>query len=365
MNFELTEDEEMLKAVVERFVADRYDVEKRRKYLKEPGGYSAENWSVLAELGLLAIPFSEDDGGLGLDATALSVVFQALGRGIVVEPLLESAILPGLYLAASLSGETRSEWVEAILAGERRVALARAEAGMQDAQWSVALRDGANGSAVLSGRKPYAIAGGEADAFIVAAPQEDGAQALFLVPADAEGLELREWRFADGSFTASLILDDVEVPADHRLTLSEGMSERIETLATLARTSEALGVMDAMFKETLDYLRTREQFGTKIGKFQAIQHRMAALYATLEQSRSLIDTAIVSEGTERFAANTLGARAFIAEHSLKLGHEMIQMHGGMGITDELTIGQAHKRLLVLSRWPEQPHATLDRYAEAM
>ena len=92
---------------------------------------------------------------------------------------------------------------------------------------------------------------------------------------------------------------------------------------------------------------------------------MAALYATLEQSRSLIDTAIVSEGTERFAANTLGARAFIAEHSLKLGHEMIQMHGGMGITDELTIGQAHKRLLVLSRWPEQPHATLDRYAEAM
>ena len=360
MNFELTEDEEMLKAVVERFVADHYDVEKRRKYLREPAGFSGDNWSVLADLGLLALPFAEDDGGLDLGATALSVVFQALGRGIVVEPLLESAILPGLYLAHGLPGDLRGEWLAGVLAGEKRVALARQDAGLYRGDQTVRARE-ADGTAVLSGQKPFAIAGAEADAFIVAA--DDGA--LYLVPADAPGLEVREWRLADGTHTASLGLDEVTVPASHRLDIAPEAATRIETLAALARASEALGIMDAMFQETLGYLRTREQFGTAIGKFQAIQHRMAALYAVLEQCRALVETAIVAEGTDRFADDTQGARAFIAEHSLELGHEMIQMHGGMGITDELSIGQGHKRLLVLSRWPEPPLATLDRYAAAL
>ncbi|ARU17929.1 acyl-CoA dehydrogenase family protein [Croceicoccus marinus] len=360
MNFELTEDEEMLKAVVERFVADHYDVEKRRKYLKEPGGFSGGNWGVLAELGLLAVPFAEDDGGLGLDATALSVVFQALGRGMVVEPVLESAILPGLYLAHGLSGDLREQWVTGVLSGERRVALARQDAGLYQDDQTVRAKDAEDG-AVLNGQRPFAIAGGEADGFIVGA--EDGS--LYLVPADAAGLEIREWRLADGTHTASLEFADVAVPAAHRLDIAPEVAARIETLAALARASEGLGIMDAMFDETLGYLRTREQFGTQIGKFQAIQHRMAALYATLEQCRALVETAIVAEGTDRFADDTYGARAFIAQHSLTLGHEMIQMHGGMGITDELSIGQGHKRLLVLSRWPEPPLATLDRYAAAL
>ena len=371
MNFELTEDEEMLKAVVERFVADCYDVEKRRQFLKEPGGYSRSNWSTLADLGILAIPFAEDDGGLGLDTTALSVVFQALGRGIVVEPVLESAILPGLYLSHGLSGAVRDEWLPALLAGERRVALARRASGFYEATRPVSVQHDGDGF-VLSGQSPYAIAGGEADGFIVAAAANAADHAagssdiaLFLVPADAAGLDIREWRFADGTHTASLSFDDCRIAASHRLDIAPDAADRIETLATLARASEALGIMDAIFAETLDYLRTREQFGTQIGTFQAIQHRMAGLYATLEQCRALIETAIVSEGTEHFAANAHGARAFIAEHSLKLGHEMIQMHGGMGITDELSIGQGHKRLLVLSRWPEQPQATLDRYAAAL
>ena len=360
MNFELTEDEEMLKAVVERFVADHYDVEKRRKYLKEPGGFSGGNWSTLAELGLLALPFAEDDGGLGMGATALSVVFQALGRGMVVEPLLESAILPGLYLARGFSGDVREEWLAGVLSGERRVALARQDAGLYRGDQTVRAEELGDG-AVLNGQKPLAIAGGEADGFIVGT--RDGA--LYLVPADAPGLEVREWRLADGTHTASLQFESVAVPAAHRLDIPAEAAARIETLAALARTSEALGIMDAMFQETLDYLRTREQFGTQIGKFQAIQHRMAALYATLEQCRALVETAIVSDGTDSFADDTHGARAFIAERSLELGHEMIQMHGGMGITDELSIGQGHKRLLVLSRWPEAPVASLDRYAAAL
>ncbi|WP_244884883.1 acyl-CoA dehydrogenase family protein [Croceicoccus mobilis] len=366
VNFELNEDEEMLKAVVERFVADRYDVERRRSYLNEEAGYSADNWSVLAELGVLAVPFSDEDGGLGLDATALSVIFQALGAGIVVEPVLESAILPGLYIAAGLAGDLRDDWVAGLISGERRVAMARQEMTLRDPALPRETTVRSNGDDVtIEGEKAYAIAGGMADGFIVSAIGEDGVEALFLIPADAEGLDTREWRLADGSFTASLTLEGVTIPASNRLAIDDADQQRIETLASLARSSEALGIMGAMFNETLEYLRTREQFGMPLGKFQAVQHRMAGQYALLEQSRALIELAVVSENSPEFAANTDGARAFIAENALELGHEMIQLHGGMGVTDELAIGQGHKRLLVLSRWPEAPLVTLDRYAGAL
>lgn len=366
MNFELNEDEEMLKAVVERFVGDRYDVERRRGYLNEDSGFSAENWSVLAELGILAVPFSDDDGGLGLDATALSVIFQALGAGIVVEPVLESAILPGLYLAEGLSGELRDDWVAGIISGERRLAMARREMGLigNDRPHQTTVRTTGE-SVIVDGEKAYAIAGGKADGFIVSAIGEDGAESLYLIPADAEGLDTREWRLADGSFTASLTLEGVTIPASNRLELDAAGQQRIETLASLARSSEALGIMGAMFNETLEYLRTREQFGMPLGKFQAVQHRMAGQYALLEQCRALVELAVVNESKPDFTTNTDGARAFIAEHALELGHEMIQLHGGMGVTDELAIGQGHKRLLVLSRWPEAPLVTLDRYAAAL
>jgi alkylation response protein AidB-like acyl-CoA dehydrogenase len=172
---------------------------------------------------------------------------------------------------------------------------------------------------------------------------------------------------ADGSIAVSLTLTDVVVPADHKLDggSSAGVAaiDAVNELATLARSAEALGIMERLFADTIDYLRTRDQFGAAIGTFQAIQHRMVAQYAVIEQSRGLLNLALVSWGTDEFAKAVQGARAYIAETSLELGHEMIQFHGGMGITDELAIGSGHKRLLVLSRWPEAALTTLDRFAE--
>jgi alkylation response protein AidB-like acyl-CoA dehydrogenase len=369
VNFDLSEDEEMLKALTERFVTDHYDHDSRRAFLGEPGGFSGANWALLGELGLIAAPFPEDLGGLGLDATGIATVFEALGRGLVVEPLAEAVVMAGRLFAATAPQALRDEWLDALLSGEKRLALADAEARTRDGLvWveTTAVADGDGWR--LTGTKPYCAAGGGADGYVVSArlsgaPGDAAGVALFLVAAGTPGAAARDWTMADGSVATSLDLTDAVVPAGHRLG-DDGLSAIAEAsdLAALARSAEALGIMERMFRDTLDYLRTRDQFGSALGSFQAIQHRMVAQYAVIEQSRALLNLALVSWQGEGFAQAVRGARAFIADASVELGHEMIQFHGGMGVTDELAIGGGHKRLLVLSRWPEGPLTALDRYA---
>lgn len=374
MNFDLSEDEEMLKALTERFVTDHYDHDSRRAFLAEPGGFSSANWELLGELGLIAAPFPEDLGGLGLDATGIATVFEALGRGLVVEPLAEAVVMAGRLFAMTAPEGLQGEWLEDLITGARRLSLAHAEARARDGlAWveTTAVPEGDGWK--LTGAKPYCAAGGGADGYIVSArvsgqPGDAEGVALFLVPAGTPGATARDWHMADGGVATSLTLDGVVVPAGNRLGEGEAEGDGLAAiaaasdLAALARSAEALGIMERLFAETLDYLRTRDQFGSALGSFQAIQHRMVAQYAAIEQSRALLNLALVSWETEGFTEAVNGARAFIAEASVTLGHEMIQFHGGMGVTDELAIGGGHKRLLVLSRWPEGPQAALDRYA---
>ncbi|PNU06370.1 acyl-CoA dehydrogenase family protein [Novosphingobium guangzhouense] len=369
MNFDLSEDEEMLKALTERFVTDHYDHESRRGFLSGPNGFSNANWQLLGELGLIAAPFPEELGGLGLDATGIATVFEALGRGLVVEPLAEAVVMAGRLFAATAPEALRNLWLDELLAGSKRLALAHVEAKARDGlDWVETSAAACDGGWKLDGAKPYCAAGGGADSYIVSArisgePGDPKGVALFLVPADAAGTSLHDWHMADGSVATSLTLDGVVVPADHKLC-DDGLAAiaRTSDLAALARSAEALGIMERIFAETIDYLRTRDQFGSALGSFQAIQHRMVTQYAAMEQSRALLNLALVSWGSDDFAHNVHGARAYIADASVRLGHEMIQFHGGMGVTDELAIGGGHKRLLTLSRWPEGPQAALDRYA---
>ncbi|WP_068071628.1 acyl-CoA dehydrogenase family protein [Novosphingobium lentum] len=370
MNFDLSEDDEMLKALAERFVSDRYDLDRRRAYLAEPQGFARDNWALLGELGLIGALFEADDGGLGLDATAVATVFEALGRGLVVEPLIENVLLAGRLFAAGATDSLRGDWLPRLLDGSARVALAHVEAGARNGNLWVNARARPDGDgAVLSGTKDYVPCGSGADGYIVTArdagaPGDANGLGLWFVPAEAPGLQASSWRMADGTMAVSLAFDNV---AARRLTGGADLLASAETLASLARAAEALGVMQRLFDDTLDYLRTRQQFGAPLASFQAIQHRMAAQYAAIEQSRALVELAIVSQPGasqpgEGFATAVYGARAFIADASLMLGHEMIQFHGGMGVTDELAVGHGHKRLLVLSRWPEDGGAALDRFA---
>lgn len=368
MNFDLTEDEEMLKALAERFVGDRYDMERRGAYQAESNGFSAANWALLGELGMIAAPVAAEDGGAGLDATAIATVFEALGRGLVVEPLIENVVLATRLFASAATEPLRSQWLPRLLSGEARIALAHGEAaGRPGRLWIETRASAGPGTVRLKGAKAYVPAGGGVDAYIVSArlsgtPGEAHGISLFFIPADAEGFACETWRMADGNVAVSLTLDDVA--AEPGFSPADGVAriEAADTLASLARSAEALGIMERMFAETQDYLRTREQFGVKLGSFQALQHRMVMQYAAIEQSRALMNLAIVSWETDDFEKAVAGLRAFLAPASVALGHEMIQFHGGMGVTDELSIGHAHKRLLVLSRWPDEPEAALDRFA---
>ena len=364
MNFDLNEDEEMLKALAERFVVDRYDLESRRRFLGEANGFSRDNWRLLGELGLIAALFDAEAGGLDLDATGIATVFEALGRGLVVEPLIENVLLAGRLFAATAPEPLREQWLPDLLTGRRRIALAHVEERGRDARCWIETAAAEDEGWRITGAKAYVAAAAGVDGFIVSArfagsPGAGDGVGLFLVAADAQGSSCTHWRMADGSVAASLRLDGV--PA-HRL--SGGLAEIAagEELASLARSAEALGIMERIFAETLEHLRTREQFGARLASFQALQHRMVAHYAAIEQARGLLNLAMVSWGQEGFRGAVLGARAFISEASIALGHDMIQFHGGMGVTDELSIGHGHKRLLVLSRWPDGPDAALDRFA---
>ncbi|KQX17881.1 MULTISPECIES: acyl-CoA dehydrogenase family protein [unclassified Sphingomonas] len=362
MNFDLSEDEEMLKALAERFVADNYDIERRRSFLAEPHGFSAANWALLGELGLIAAAFDEQAGGMALDATGIATIFEALGRGLVVEPLIENVLLAGRLFAATARGVLRDGWLPGLLTGERRIAFAHAETKARGGHLWIETRADAAGR--IDGGKAYVPAGAGCDGYVVSArtagsPDTADGLGLYFVPAGAAGLSIDEWRMADGSTAASL--DFAQVAAER---LDGGVSDvaGIEPIADLARSAEALGIMERIFAETTDYLRTRRQFGSALADFQAIQHRMVAQYAAIEQSRGLLNQALVNHGGEGFEHAVRGLRAFIAPASIELGHEMIQFHGGMGVTDELAIGHGHKRLLVLSRWPDDPETALDRFA---
>ncbi|WCT80195.1 acyl-CoA dehydrogenase family protein [Novosphingobium humi] len=353
MNFDLSEEETMLEALADRFAAERYDIERRRTYQAQPYGFSQENWDMLGEFGLMAAPVAPEHGGLGLTAGAMVTLFMALGRGLVVEPLCESVLVGSRLLLAGADESLAAHWADDLCSGRRRVALAHCE---RTTRGVAASAQGVR----ISGEKHCVPAGLGADAYIVSAVGDQGVE-LYLVPADAPGLSVTPWRMIDGSLAALLRFDNVE--ASHRLSGGLGLLDAIMPLADLARAAEAVGVMQRIFDESLEYLRTRSQFNTALGRFQAIQHRMVAHYAALEQSKALINSALVAEGQEGFASAVHGARAFISQVSVELGHDMIQFHGGMGVTDELSIGHGHKRLVLLSRWPEDPLAQLDRYAQ--
>jgi alkylation response protein AidB-like acyl-CoA dehydrogenase len=368
VNFDLSEDEEMLKALVQRFVADRYDISRRRAYLEQANGYSEDNWRILGNLGLISALLPRDVGGLGLDATSIATVFEALGAGLVVEPLLENVLLAGRLVAAIAGPELQTTLLPALLRGELRLALALAEARSRAGYLWVETRvDAAGDVLVLNGEKSFVPAGAGADGYVVSArfsgkPDNPEGLTLLYVPANSAGLTRQCWRMADGSAAVSLRFDAVRIAPEQRLAGGVAEIAAAQELANLARAAEAIGIMERIFGETIDYLRSREQFGGKLASFQAIQHRMVTQYTVIEQSRALLNLALVSAGGEAFGAAVRGVRAFIAEASVVLGHEMIQFHGGMGVTDELSIAHAHKRLLVLSRWPDDPEAALDAYA---
>ena len=364
MNFDLTEDQAMFKAAVERFVADSYgdDLEARRAARITPAGYSAANWARLAESGVLALPVSADNGGLGGGRVDLMVAMEVLGRGLVAEPVLDAAVI-GCGL---LEVGGAADLLAAAMAGEKLVVLAHAEREARYNLAHVATTARARGDKiVIDGAKTAVLAGGPADVLIVSARSSGAVRdadgiGFWLVPADAPGVDRRHYRLADGSVAAEITLRGVEVAASDRLV--DGLATVLPVVATarLAAAAEMLGLMTLLFDTTLAYVTTRKQFGQSLGSFQVIQHRMTDAYVLVEQARSQVMRAALAPDID-FARAAAGAKSFVADAALTVAHTAVQMHGGMGITDELVIGHALKRIRVLALTFGDAAAALDDY----
>lgn len=352
MDFELTDEQKMLEETVTRFVAETYDFQTREHALKSADGWSREAYAGLAEIGLLALPFAEEDGGFGGGGVEMMIVMEAIGRGLMVEPFFATVVLAGGVLRHGASREQRARIVPSLIAGEHLVALAHGERGLPrhtlDAR-TTAERTGEGWR--IDGEKIAVLHGASADTLIVSARTAEGVS-LFLVGAGRPGVGVEAARGYDGVPVAKVSLRGVEVAADALIgVVGEGgaILERVFEEATAALVAEGVGAMAATFDATVEYLKTRQQFGVPIGSFQALQHRAVEMLMQLELARSMAILAALSieiDPAQR-SRNISAAKAQIGKSGRIIGQEAVQMHGAIGITAELKVGHAFKRLTAI------------------
>ncbi|MCT9810607.1 acyl-CoA dehydrogenase family protein [Acidovorax sp. Be4] len=356
MNFEHSEDRRMLADTLDRFVAEQYGFETRNAIAYGDVGMAPALWNQFAELGAIGALFPEADGGFGGAGFDVAVVFESLGRGLVVEPFL-GALMVGRALVAA-GTEAQKERIASLIDGSAIAALAHDEPGSHYELSRVATRALRNdGGWKLSGAKAVVVQGEHAQLLLVSArtggevDSEDGIS-LFLVPADAAGVVLRGMGRMDGGRVAEVTLNDVQVGADALLG-AEGQGfatlELAQAWGLLALCAEALGAMEVAKRDTLEYLQTRKQFGVVIGSFQALQHRMADLLLEIEQSRSAVINAAAAMDADRSTRERAlsAAKYTIGRIGTLVSEESIQMHGGIGMTWELPLSHYAKRLVMI------------------
>jgi alkylation response protein AidB-like acyl-CoA dehydrogenase len=353
MDFALTDDQRMLQEALQRFVEGEYDFERRNRNLASPFGFSEEVWQGLAEQGVLGIGLPEEHGGLG-GPVEVMVVMERLGAGLVLEPFMSTVVLGGGLIARHGSAAQLSEVLPRIVDGSCRVALAHHEEGARYAlDYVNAVAREADGGFVLNGTKTVVLDGATSNLLIVSAAQERQIS-LFLVDPGARGVEVIGYRTQDGRSAADVKLHDVLVAKDALIgKLGQGLPIIEEALdhAMAALCAEAVGIMEALNNATLEYLKTRVQFGQPIGRAQVLQHRMADMFMMAVQARSMSLLA-----TGRCAANDPAARrrdvsaakAFIGKAARFIGQQAVQLHGGMGMSAELIVSHYFKRLTLIN-----------------
>jgi pimeloyl-CoA dehydrogenase small subunit len=359
VDLDLSEEQRLLKDGVERLMREHYSFEDRRKYRTEKLGFSEAMWGRYAELGLLGLPFAEAHGGLGAGAVETMIVMEAFGKALILEPYLATVVLAGGILRHGANEAQNSKLVPAIAEGRMKLAFAYAEPQSRYDLFDVeteAKRDGEGW--VLNGTKGLVLHGDAADKIIVSARTAGGARekdgiGLFLVDANALGLMRRAYPTQDGLRAAEITLQNVRIAAADVIGDPAGafpIISRVADEAIAALCAEAVGCFAEMHAITVNYLKTRKQFGTTIGSFQVLQHRAVDMFVELEQSRSMATYATMMAGesdvTERERALS-AAKAQIGQSSKALGRQAIQLHGGIGMTMEYSIGHYFKHVTMI------------------
>ena len=361
MDFELSEEQRLLKDSVERLTTQRYEFETRNKYMTETDGWSRDMWRQYTELGLTALPFAEEHGGVGGGAVETMIVMEAFGRALALEPYLATVVLGGGFLRRGASDAVKSDVLPKVAAGETLLAFAHTERQSRYDLADVAATAKKDGAGyVLTGEKSLAIHGDVADKLIISA-RVSGEQrarngiALFLVDAKAQGVSRRGYPTMDGQRAAEVTLQNIKVDANAVIGEPGNafpLIEQVVDSGIAALAAEAVGAMGAMHELTVDYLKQRKQFGVPIGNFQVLQHRAGEMLIALEQARSMAMLAtMMSEeenATER-RKSISAAKVQIGRSAKIVGEGAIQLHGGIGMTMEYKVGHYFKRATMIDK----------------
>jgi alkylation response protein AidB-like acyl-CoA dehydrogenase len=375
VNFDQNEEQRLLAESVRRLVAQDYSFEARRRIVASPGGCSETAWKAFADMGLLGLPVPSEYGGFGGGAVDMMSTMEAIGDALVVEPYLSTVGLGAAFIARGATPAHRAQWLPVIAEGRVKLAFAHTEAASRYELESVATRARREGDAfVIDGAKRAVTHGALAD-LLVASARTSGAEAdpcgisLFLVDASAPGVERVAHRALDGTRGADVTFRSVRVPAD-ALLAGEGeafaLIEEVVDFATALVCAEAIGAMRYANEATLEYLKTRRQFGVPIGAFQALQHRMVDMAVSLEQARSManlacarVDAAGDAQSRKRVVS---AAKVRVAEACRHISQESVQLHGGMGMSDELKISHTFRRLTAIAQQFGDVDHHLERFA---
>lgn len=359
MNFDFTEEQLALGDSLRRYLRHDYGFEQRQRHARSELGYSEPAWRTYAEMGVLAIAFPEEAGGLGGSMVDVMLVMQALGSSLALEPFVSTVVLCGKLIEVAGSAQQRRELLASIGAGDLKMALAHFEPGRRYDVESVSTRAERRGDSFrLSGDKSVVLDAPSADTLIVSARIEDAANgagevALFLVDPKSPGVTLRPYVTHDGARAADVFLDRVELHASARLGAQADAVSAIHhalDLANIALCCEAVAIIDTLNANTLDYVKTRKQFGVPIGSFQVVQHRLADMIVAKEQADAITTLAAARAADAAPAERSRlasGAKALVCQQARFVGQQAVQLHGGMGLAYEHSTGHYFKRLTVI------------------
>lgn len=358
MNFDLSEEQQLLKDSVDRFVSDNYDLDTRQALSKNDAGFSDTYWQTMAELGWLGVTVPEAHGGFGGNQADTMVLMEAFGKGLVLEPFFASAVLGTRAIVAGASAELQNTLLPKLIAGECRLSLAYAEEQARFDLEDVVTRGTQNGDDfIITGQKSMVQHGGSADYLVVSSRTSGGQQdqqgiSLFLVDTKSEGVSIQSFPTVDGQQASEVTFKDVRVSANHMLGDLDngfGLLQDIAIDGILALAAEAVGAMEILYKDTVAYTQERQQFDQSLSDFQVLQHRMVDMFMEYEQCKSMLYRAtleVVQKG--RDAMRIVHALKYmVGKNGTFVGENAVQLHGGMGVTEELRIGHYFKRLLVI------------------
>ncbi|MET0390831.1 MAG: acyl-CoA dehydrogenase family protein [Polyangiales bacterium] len=371
MDFSFSEEQNLLRDSVRKFVEKNYSWDKRKALLESDTGFSRDNWRAFAELGWTALPFSEEDGGVGGKALDTMIVLEELGKGLVLEPFLASVVFAGGILRRT-SAAVRGKHLPKLIDGEAIYTVAFAEPGSRFDLFHVetTAKQNADKSFVLTGKKLAVLAGNAADVVIVSArtsggPRDRSGITLFAVDVNQAGVQRVGYRTVDGLHAANLTLESVKVSADNVIgTVNEGLPllEAAADEAIIGLGAEALGIMQVLYESTVTYTKERKQFGVPIGSFQVLQHRMVDMFMEYEQAKSMVYWATVAQDTNQNLPKAASAlKVQLGRSGRQIGQAAIQNHGGMGMTDELAVSHYFKRITMIDLTLGNADYHLDRY----